>query len=56
MWTVEDLALIKRVIVQNVSPMGFAVLNATDPHVVAMAANCPGEVIYFAADRQHVCR
>ena len=51
--TVEDLALIKRVIVQNVSPMGFAVLNATDPHVVAMAANCPGEVIYFAADRQH---
>ena len=51
--TVEDLALIKRVIVQNVSPVGFAVLNATDPHVVAMAANCPGEVIYFAADRQH---
>lgn len=51
--TVEDLAVLKRVIVQNVAPTGFAVLNATDPNVVAMAANCPGEVIYFAADRQH---
>ncbi|MDL2336580.1 MAG: cyanophycin synthetase [Pseudomonadota bacterium] len=51
--TVEDLAVLKRVIVQNVAATGFAVLNATDPNVVAMAANCPGEVIYFAADRQH---
>jgi cyanophycin synthetase len=36
-----------------VAPTGYAVLNATDPNVVAMAANCPGEVIFFAADRQH---
>ncbi len=51
--TVEDLAVLKRVIVQNVAPTGYAVLNATDPNVVAMAANCPGEAIFFAADRQH---
>ncbi|WP_234266292.1 cyanophycin synthetase [Hydrogenophaga sp. NFH-34] len=51
--TVEDLAVLKRVIVQNVASDGFAVLNATDPHVVAMAGVCTGGVIYFAADRHH---
>ncbi len=51
--TVEDLAVLKRVIVQNVAPEGFAVLNAADPIVAAMAPTCPGEVIFFAADRQH---
>ena len=30
--TVEDLAVVKRVIVQNVAPDGMAVLNAADPH------------------------
>ena len=49
--TVEDLAVLKRVIVQNVAPEGFAVLNAADPIVAAMAAACPGHVIYFAVDR-----
>jgi cyanophycin synthetase len=29
------------------------VLNAADPHVAAMAAVCPGKVIFFAADRHH---
>ena len=51
--TVEDLAVLKRVIVQNVAPEGFAVLNAVDPIVAAMASACPGNVIYFAADRHH---
>jgi len=51
--TVEDLAVIKRVIVQNVLPGGNAVLNADDPIVAAMAAVCPGQVCFFAADRQH---
>lgn len=49
--TLEDLAVLKRVIVQNVADNGFAVLNAADPVVAAMAAACPGQVIYFAADR-----
>jgi cyanophycin synthetase len=49
--TVEDLAVLKRVIVQNVALDGYAVLNAADPLVVAMAAKCPGGVIYFCADR-----
>ncbi len=51
--TVEDLAVLKRVIVQNVAPTGYGVLNAADPHVAAMASVCPGKVIYFAADRHH---
>ena len=51
--TVEDLAVLKRVIVQNVAPGGYAVLNATDANVVTMASVCPGGIIYFAADRHH---
>lgn len=50
--TVEDLAVVKRVIVQNVSPRGMAVLNAADPIVVQMAGVCPGQVTFFARDRQ----
>jgi cyanophycin synthetase len=50
--TVEDLTVLKRVIVQNVAEDGYAVLNATDPNVARMAAVCPGSVIYFAADAQ----
>ncbi len=51
--TVEDLAVLKRVIVQNVAADGLAVLNAADPRVAAMAVHCPGRVIFFAADRRH---
>ena len=51
--TVEDLAVLKRVIVQNVAPTGYAVLNAADPIVTGMAKACPGKVIFFAADRHH---
>jgi cyanophycin synthetase len=51
--TVEELALVKRVIVQNVASTGYAVLNAADPVVARMADVCPGQVIYFASDRHH---
>ncbi len=48
--TVEDLAIVKRVIVQNVAPAGMAVLNAADPIVANMATSCPGRVTFFAQD------
>ncbi len=51
--TVEDLAILKRVIVQNVAEGGVAVLNAADPVVVTMADNCRGSVTFFAADPEH---
>ncbi len=49
--TVDELAVVKRVIVENVSPAGAAVLNAADPVVARMAAHCPGDVIFFARDK-----
>jgi cyanophycin synthetase len=51
--TVEDLAVLKRVIIQNVAPKGYGVLNAADPHCVRMAQVCSGQVIFFAADGGH---
>jgi cyanophycin synthetase len=51
--TLEDLAVLKRVIVQNVADGGMAVLNAADPVVVTMADNCRGDVTFFTADVQH---
>ena len=52
--TVDDLAVVKRVIVRNVKPdTGVAVLNAADPMVVRMADACPGKVTFFACDRNH---
>ncbi|TFW31498.1 cyanophycin synthetase [Massilia horti] len=48
--TLEDLAVLKRVIVQNVAPTGMAVLNAADPMVAAMAENTAGQVTFFAQD------
>lgn len=51
--TVEDLAVLKRVIVQNVATTGYGVLNAADPIVAAMAPACPGKIIFFASDRHH---
>ncbi|WP_138517428.1 cyanophycin synthetase [Rhodoferax bucti] len=51
--TVNELAVLKRVIVQNVAPTGAAVLNAADPIVAAMAAKCKGDVIFFAADKNN---
>ncbi len=48
--SIEDLALVKRVIVNNVAPDGWAVLNAADPLVVSMQESCPGSVILFARD------
>jgi cyanophycin synthetase len=48
--TVDELAMVKRVIVANVGPHGFAVLNAADPRTLAMATACPGQVILFATN------
>jgi cyanophycin synthetase len=51
--TVDELAVVKRVIVENVSPNGTAVLNAADPVVAAMAHHCQGNIIFFARDRMN---
>jgi cyanophycin synthetase len=51
--SVEDLAILKRVVVQNVAPTGAAVLNAVDPMVVKMGEKCAGRVIFFAQNQHH---
>jgi len=48
--TLEDLAVLKRVIVQNVAEGGMAVLNAADPTVADMANFTRGDVTFFAQD------
>jgi cyanophycin synthetase len=51
--TVEDLAVLKRVVVQNIASHGIAVLNAADPIVAGMAKQCQAEITYFTAERNH---
>ena len=46
--TLDELARVKRVVIDSVSPTGAGVLNAADPLVAAMGEHCPGEVVYFA--------
>ncbi len=51
--TVDDLAVVKRVIVDNVAPNGMIVLNAADPIVARMADTVTSAVTFFALD-QHL--
>lgn len=52
--TAEELALVKRLIVENVTlGSGVAVLNADDPLVVKMADYCPGSIIYFSRNKHN---
>ena len=46
--TPEQLAIVKRCLVEAVGPQGQAVLNAADPLVAAMTERCAGETVYFA--------
>src|SRR4051812_22096324 len=43
----EGVAEEKRALVEALPPDGVAVLNADDPHAIAMAEACPGRVVSF---------
>jgi cyanophycin synthetase len=48
---VDELSLVAKAVrapVDVVLPDGYAVLNADDPQVVAMAEKCRGQIIYFS--------
>ncbi|HEX8280527.1 MAG TPA: Mur ligase family protein, partial [Chthoniobacterales bacterium] len=47
--TLEDLARVKRLIVEVVRRDGYSVLNADDPHTWAMREHADGQIIYFSA-------
>jgi len=46
--TIEELANVKSVVAQAVCPSGYAVLNADEPLVAAMANKVKGQVAYFS--------
>src|SRR5690606_1264074 len=52
--TLEDLAWVKSLVIESVSPRGFAVLNADDPRCVAMAGRTRGSVIYFSLEPENL--
>lgn len=51
--TPEQLAKVKRCIVEATAPTGAAVLNAEDPLVADMAKHCKGKVVFFAKSGSH---
>jgi cyanophycin synthetase len=51
--TLEQLAKVKRCIVEAMAPTGAAVLNAEDPLVAEMAKYCPGKTVFFAKSGSH---
>ncbi len=46
--TIEQMAQVKSIVAEVVSPDGYAILNADDPLVVAMAERVKGKVAYFS--------
>jgi len=51
--SLEQLAAVKRVVVEAVPRDGYAVLNADDPLVVEMRKHCPGTVILFSMQEKN---
>jgi cyanophycin synthetase len=51
--TPEQIAVVKRCIVEVLQPDGWAVLNATDPLVAAMSEKNKGRTLFFAIDPAH---
>jgi cyanophycin synthetase len=51
--SLEKLAEVKRVIVEAVPRVGYAVLNADDPLVAEMRKHCSGSVILFSMEERN---
>ncbi|OYQ63230.1 cyanophycin synthetase [Pseudanabaena sp. SR411] len=51
--TIEDLAQLKSVVVKTTLPSGYAVLNAEDPLVVAMAQAVQSKIAYFSMNPEN---
>ncbi|KGF71478.1 cyanophycin synthetase [Neosynechococcus sphagnicola sy1] len=51
--TLDDMARLKSVVAETVLPNGYAVLNADDPLVAAMANRVHGQVTYFAMEPEN---
>lgn len=48
--SLEKLALVKSVVVENVAPSGFSILNADDPHILRMREGIKSKIALFSLD------
>jgi cyanophycin synthetase len=51
--TIEEMAKVKSVVAESVLPSGYAILNAEDPLVSAMAKLVKGQIAYFSMNPDH---
>ncbi len=51
--TIEDMAALKAVVAEATLPQGYAVLNADDPLVSAMAQGTKAQIAYFSMNPQN---
>ncbi len=51
--TIEDMAALKAVVAEATLPQGYAVLNADDPLVSAMAQRTKAQIAYFSMNPQN---
>ncbi len=51
--TIEQMAKVKSIVAEVVSPKGYAILNADDPLVRAMAEKVKGQVAYFSMNSEN---
>jgi cyanophycin synthetase len=51
--SLEELCHVKALVAETVSEDGFAVLNADDDRVAALAERCPGRIIYFSCQQEN---
>ena len=51
--TIEQMAKVKGVVAETASPDGYAILNADDPLVTAMAERVKGKIGYFSMNRDN---
>lgn len=51
--TIEQMAQVKSVVAEAVSPYGYAILNADDPLVAQMAAKVKGHVAFFSMNPEN---
>lgn len=52
--TIDDIIKIKSVIIQNIQPNGYAVLNANDIHINKMIQSLKNKVIFFSINKNNI--
>jgi cyanophycin synthetase len=51
--TLEELALVKSIVIEVVRRDGYSILNAEDPHLVPLAERAKGQLCYFSLDSEN---